>query len=186
MKQFYFFKELTTGYDTCQLLEVNPEVFACAIYRSKEIRVYKNEGKEFPLLGTIDNVESHGANSNGMCKINNNVFCSGDRNGVIYIASVYPLQIIQKIIFDKVAFIRFLHNSNDGFIFTSIDNKIFQYKIIKDEDGNFIKLEKYYTYEDAYDNSAIITTDDGKIIYCQKSEDLNTKFFLTEYFKEKN
>ena len=187
LKKFYFFKELTTSYDTCQLLEVNPEVFACAIYRSKEIRVYKNDGKEFPLLGTIDNVESHGTNSNGMCKIDDNIFCSGGGNCFIYIVSVNPVQIIQKLILHEKTYndILFLHNSNDRFIFTSIDDDIIQYKIIRDEDGNFIKLEKFFVYEKVIYNSSIITTEDGKILYKQKKrnfEDKN-KLFLTEYKK---
>ena len=42
-KKFEFFKELITNNDTCQLLEVNPQVFACAIYSSKIINVYKND-----------------------------------------------------------------------------------------------------------------------------------------------
>ena len=187
LKKFYFFKEITTGYDTCQLLEVNPEVFACAIYRSKEIRVYKNDGKEFPLLGTIDNVESHGTNSNGMCKIDDNIFCSGGGNCFIYIVSINPVQIIQKLIIheNKNNDILFLHNCNDSFIFTSIDDDTIQYKIIRDEDGNFIKLEKFFVYEKVIYNSSIITTEDGKILYKQKKrnfEDKN-KLFLTEYKK---
>ena len=68
--------EIITHSDTCQLLEVNPEVFACAIYQTKLINVYKNDSNEYPLLGSITNAESHGSNSNGMAKINNNIFCS--------------------------------------------------------------------------------------------------------------
>ena len=50
-KKFELFKEIITNDDTCQLVEVNPEVFACAIYASKLINVYKNDGNEYPLIG---------------------------------------------------------------------------------------------------------------------------------------
>ena len=75
LKQFEFFKELITNNDTCQLLEVNPDVFVCAIYNSRQINFYKNDGNEYPLLGYIDEVESHGINSNALAKINDNIFC---------------------------------------------------------------------------------------------------------------
>ena len=52
-KKFEFFKELITNNDTCQLLEVNPHVFACAVRESNIINVYKNDGNEYPLLGKI-------------------------------------------------------------------------------------------------------------------------------------
>ena len=36
---------------------------ACGIYRSRLIKLYKNDGEEFPLLGDIKKVESHESNS---------------------------------------------------------------------------------------------------------------------------
>ena len=147
LKQFEFFKELMTFNDTCQLLEVNPEIFVCAIYNSRKINFYKNDGNEYPLLGYIDKVESHGINSNAMARINDNIFCSGGKHGYFYIVSVNPIQLIQKFILTddnlyEVDEVDCIHNSNDGFIFTSCNKKIFQYKIIEDEDNNFIRLEK--------------------------------------------
>ena len=185
IKKFEFFKEIITNNDTCQLLEVNPEIFVCAIYTSKLINLYKNDGYEYQLLGKIINVESHGNNSNGMAKINENIFCSGGKYGHIYIISVNPIQIIQKIIISEgLNYIRFLYNSNDGFIFTALIDKIIQYKIIKDNADNFIQLEKYNIIEDGQDNTAIITTDDGKIFYNQKYKNNMTKLFLLEYIKK--
>ena len=98
-KKYELFKEIITNNDTCQLLEVNPDVFACAIYGTRLINIYKNDNNEYPLLGSISNVESHGSNSNGMAKINNNIFCSGGEKGYIYIVSVDPIQIILYILF---------------------------------------------------------------------------------------
>ena len=83
-KKFEFFKELITNNDTCQLLEANPQVFACAIYNSKIFKVYINDGEYYPILGQIKNAESHGNNSNGMAKINDEIFCSGGNPVYIY------------------------------------------------------------------------------------------------------
>ena len=190
-KKYELFKEIITHSDTCQLLEVNPEVFACAIYRTKLINVYKNDGNEYPLLGSITNAESHGSNSNGMAKINNNIFCSGGEKSSFYIVSVEPLQVIQKIILDDKSnfnFTRFIYKSYDGFIFTSVGEGIIQYKIVTDQDGNFIKLEEFSFIEDGINNTAIITTEDGKIFYKQHLDNMDgkTNLFLTNYKKLDN
>ena len=196
-KKFEFFKEIITNNDTCHLLEVNPQVFACAILGSNTINVYKNVGNEYPLLGTIDNVFSHGSNSNGMAAINDNIFCSGGENGYIYVVSIYPLQVIQKIkLLEKGnwGLVKFICKSIDGFIFTSVGDGIIQYKIIKDEDDNFINLEKFDIIEDGVENNAIVLTEEGKIFYKQKRlnnlgdlaiiiEIDKTNLFLTEYKK---
>jgi WD40 repeat protein len=188
-KKFEFFKEIKTNSDTCQLLEVNPHVFACAIYGPKVINVYKNDGKEYPILGQIKDAESHGNNSNGMAKINDEIFCSGGKDGYIYIVSVNPVQLIQKLILNKESYcyIHFLHNSGDGFIFTSFKKEIIQYKIITDEEGKFIELQEFDVIKDGLDIKAIITTDNGKIFYTQNMENGyqygKYNFFLTDYKK---
>ena len=183
-KKFEFFTEIITDEDTCHLVEVNHQVFACAIHPLKMIKVFRNDGNEYPLLGKIKNVESHGSNSNGMARINDNIFCSGGRYGFIYIVSIEPVQLIQKI-YNSYR-VRFLHRSYDGFIFTSFGEDIIQYKVIYNEDGNFIKLEIYNIINDIGDEKeAIFTTDDGKIFYCQKNTNQHGResFFLTEYKK---
>jgi len=60
IEEFEFYKEILTNYDTCQIVEVNPNVFACAIYTSKQIKVFNNNGNDYPLLGVISNAESQG------------------------------------------------------------------------------------------------------------------------------
>ena len=186
-KKFEFFTEIITDEDTCHLVEVNPQVFACAIHPLKMIKVFRNDGNEYPLLGKIKNVESHGSNSNGMTRINDNLFCSGGRYGFIYIVSIEPVQLIQKIYNNYNNYrVRFLHRSYDGFIFTSFGEDIVQYKVIYNEDGNFIKLEIYNIINDIGDEKeAIFTTDDGKIFYCHKNTNQHGResFFLTEYKK---
>ena len=183
---FEFFKEIITKDDTCQLLEINPNMFACAIYRKRLINIYKNDGNKFPLLGQIKDVESHGNNSNGMAKINDNLFCSGGEGCYLYVISVIPVQVIQTIIIGKRNYndyIHFVHKSYDEFIFASTGKQIIQYQIIKDKDNNFIKLEEIYEIEDGNDNSAIITTEEGKILYNQTFENsgLSTKLILIKY-----
>ena len=65
-----------------------------------------------------------------MAKINDKLFCSGGKNGFIYIVSIEPIRIIQKIRLSEYSYVKFLHNSNDGFIFAGIDDDIIQLKII--------------------------------------------------------
>ena len=186
VKKYEFFKEIITDEDTCHLVEVNPQVFACAIHSLKMIKVFKNDGDEYPLLGKLKNCESHGNNSNGMVRINDNLFCSGGICCTIYVASINPVQVIQKLVLrqNTLLSICFLHKSNDGFIFTSIRDEIIQYKIIYDMYGNFIKLEKFDIIDDlGSDYDAIFTTDDGRIFYNQKNNNNQGKkeFFLTKY-----
>ena len=123
-----------------------------------------------------------------MAKINDNIFCSGGIKSFIYIVSVEPVQIIQKIILNNnmnnLDYVLFLHNSNDGFIFTSFEEKIIQLKIINDEEGNFIKLQKFDEIEDSLINEAIATTNDGKIFYEIKSKNVEKlNFCLINYKK---
>ena len=123
-----------------------------------------------------------------MAKINDNIFCSGGIKSFIYIVSVEPVQIIQKIILNNnmnnFDYVLFLHNSNDGFIFTSFEEKIIQLKIINDEEGNFIKLQKFDEIEDSLINEAIATTNDGKIFYEIKSKNVEKlNFWLINYKK---
>ena len=53
-----------------------------------------------------------------MTKINDNIFCSGGKSGFIYIVSVEPVQVIQKIMLGigPTSKVGFLYRSNDGFI----------------------------------------------------------------------
>ena len=182
-KKFEFYKEIETYNDTCQLLEINPRVFACAIYKSKLIKVFKKSEGEYSLLGEISNVESHGEDSNGMAKINDKLFCSGGKNGFIYIVSVEPIRIIQKIRLSEYSYVKFLHNSNDGFIFAGIDDNIIQFKIIYDKNENFVNLEKFDKIKHGENSKAITTTNDGKIFYKKNIENYNEKsiFILKDY-----
>ena len=184
IEEFEFYKEIFTNSDTCHLIEVNQNVFACAIYSEKLIKIFNNDEKDYPLLGIINNCESHGNNSNGMAKINDKLFCSGGKEYFIYIICVEPIQLLQKI---KIGegnrlndYIHFLHVSNKGFLFTSDGNNIIQFKIITDEYNNFVELLKFDSINNIYSGSkAIITTEDGKIFYQLKEN--NMRFYLTPF-----
>ena len=120
-----------------------------------------------------------------MAKINDNIFCSGGEECSIYVISIEPVQIIQTIILgeNEYDYIHFLHKSYDGFIFASTKETIVQYQIIVNEDNDSIRLEKFDTIEDGNSNSAIITTEEGRIFYNQKFDDSeeSTKLILTKY-----
>ena len=189
VKKFEFFKEIITDDDTCQLLEVNPKILVCGIYSTKLINVYKKNGEDYILLEKIKNVESHGNNSNSMAKINDKLFCCGGKKGFIYIVSVEPVQVIQKIIVGESDFVYvgFLHNSNDGFIFTAFAHDIIQFEIINDEDGNFVELKKFDIIDTGVKNEAIITTNDGKFFYKKYNENSHDKSLLIlENYKMRN
>ena len=181
--EFEFIKEIYTDFhDICQLVEVNNNVFAFAIYTSKVVKVMNNDGNEYNLIGTIKNLESQGENSNGMARINDKLFCSGGKNYFIYIISVQPVELIQIIKLlsqEAVTNISFMHTTDDGlFIFTSYKENIIQLKIIKDRNNNFIELEEYYKITNKYMGSpAIVTTNDGKIFY----QFGRNQFCLTSY-----
>ena len=182
---FEFYKEIITDADTCQLIEVNPNVFACAIYKDKLIRIFKNNSNDYPLLGILRNVESHGNNSNGMAKINDKIFCLGGKNYFIYVVCIEPVQILQKIkLVNEVtlSIISCLNMSNKGFLFVSYGENIIQFKVKNDKRNNFIEFEVYDRKNDYYSQSqAFISTNDNKLFYQIKDNQMN---FCLQPFKE--
>ena len=110
-----------------------------------------------------------------MAKINDKIFCSGENKHILYIISVEPLQIIQKINLgfgddNEFGIIRFIYNSNDGFILTSPEDEIIQCKVVV-RDGAY--------------NSTVLTAGNGRIFYKQKKENMKNKInlYLTKYKK---
>ena len=86
------FMKIIINEDTCHLLEVNPSIFVATQYNSQYFQVYKNDGKNFPLIGELTNTLTHGYSSNGLAKINNNTICSGGK-GLFYVICIEPLQV---------------------------------------------------------------------------------------------
>ena len=181
--EFDFFKEIKTDEDTCHLIEVNPNVFACAIYKSRLIKIFNNDEDEYPLLGKIRNVESHGRNSNGMAKINDTLFCLGGKNYMIYVVCVEPVQLVQKIKLvseNSLCNITCLCMNDNGFLFASYGENIEQLKVINDIKSNYIEFKEFDMIKDKESQSeAIVLTDEGKIFYQIKAN--QTTFCLRSF-----
>ena len=182
INEFDFFKEIKTDEDTCHLIEVNPKVFACAIYKARLIKIFNNDENDYPLLGKIREVESHGNNSNGMAKINDKLFCLGGKNYTIYVVCVEPVQLIQKIkVVDEnsLCCVDCLYMSHNGYLFASYGDNIEQFKVINVK-NNFIELKEIDIIKNKESQSyAIVTTDDGKIFYQVKGNE--TMFHLFSF-----
>jgi len=170
--------EIIIDEDTCQLLEVNSSLFVATQYNSQTFQVYKNDGKAFPLIGELKNVGTHGNSSNGLARINNKVVCSASKK-VFYVICVEPLQIIQKITND-FSEITYLYIINDKYLYCKKNTTIFiQYKIIYDEECNFVELNELGCYDLGEDywisDNAILPLDDGRIIF--KVKNSNSKCY---------
>ena len=188
IEEFELYKEIITDNDACQLIEVNPNIFACAIYKDESIKIFNNNGNDYPLLGIISNVESHGDNSNGMAKIDDKLFCLGGINCTFYLVCVEPVQLIQKIQLyneNSLNYVSSLCMSNKGLLFVSYDDKIVQFKIINDENNNFIEFKEFDIINNKQNSSeAIVETEDGKIFYQLKTD--KTIFCLYPFKFDKN
>ena len=122
--------------------------------------------KLFPLTGEFKNIGTHGYSSNGLARINDKSVCSATY-GEFYVICVDPLQIMQKIL-KHFGNIPYLHITNDSYLYCKkqYDNFI-QYKIVCDEEGNFVRLcelGSYYLEEDCQVNEkSILPLEDGRI-----------------------
>ena len=177
-KEIYYeiFKEIIINRDSCNLLEVNQEIFVATQYTyGGYFQVYKNEGKNFPLIGQLIKIQSHGNSSNGLAKINDKLVCSTSDNIFFYIICIEPLQIIQKIKInsEKYITILYLYVTKDDYLYCKGGYaNIIQYKIKKDEDNNFIELIEIGKYNkgihfNSYEK-AILPFDDGRIFFVEE------------------
>ena len=117
-----------------------------------------------------------------MAKINDRLFCSGGKDYLVYVISIEPIQLIQKIkILENNDYtnLTFLY-INNGYFFTSYKENIIEFKIIYDEDNNFIEFKKIDIIQNKeYGSKAMITTYDKKIFYQIKKKKVT--FFLTPF-----
>ena len=166
--------EIVINRDICNLLEVNPSIFIAIQYsHGGYFQVYKNDGKNFPLIGELSNIRVVGISSNSLEKLNDNLVCSTAIN-FFYIISIEPLQIIQKVKInsDKFTQIFYIYATKDNYLYCKGEyQSIIQYKIIKDEDNNFIELKEIGKFR--YGNNicfekAILPFDDGRIFYVEE------------------
>ena len=168
------FQEIIINRNTCHLLEVNPSLFVVTQYHN--FQVYKNDEKEFPLLGEL-NLSSHGSSSNGLCKINDNIICCGG-DYVFTIISIVPLQVILKIPLNSIVYFTYVTKNN--YIYCKDKNCFIQFKIIKDDENNFLEIKKIGEYtlreKNFYSVSkAILPFDDGRIFFIEEQE--NYEFY---------
>ena len=172
------FFEIIVNRDTCHLLEVNPSIFVATQYsQNGYFQVYNNNGITFPLKGELRNVRSHGNSSNGLSKINDNLVCSSSE-GILYIISIEPIQIIQKIknIQNNIIYYNYITKNNYLYFAESYDY-ISQYKIIVDEENEFVEIVKVGEYNVASEK-AIIPFDDGRIFFKEPKKNLEDRFIL--------
>ena len=167
-KEFF---EIIINRDICNLLEVNPFIFiATQFSHGGYFQVYKNDEQNFPLIGELKNIRVVGISSNSLVKIDDNLVCSTAIN-YFYLISIEPLQIIQKIKIssDKFTQIFYIYVTQDNYLYCKGKyQSIIQYKIIKDEDNNFLELREIGIFK--YGNNisferAILPFDDGRIFY---------------------
>ena len=164
------FYEILLNRDTCHLLEVNPSIFIATQYENNgHFQVYKNEGISFPLIGEL-NVESHGYSSNGLCKINDKLICSGAEN-YFFIICIDPLRVIQKFPFNN-SILYYIYVTKEDYLYCRGEDCIVQYKI---EDNNFIEIiemDKYPIKESYFsEERAILPFDDGRIFFVDNKKE---------------
>ncbi len=175
--KYEIFHEIIINRDTSNLLEVNQKYFVAVQFsHGGHFQVYENNGKSFPLIGELINIESLGNSSNGLAKIDDNLVCSATNNSLFYIISIEPLQIIQKInIYSKKhTQILYIYVTKDNYLYCKGEyQSIIQYKIVKDEDNNFVELKEVGIYnKDIHITSyerAILPFDDGRIFYVDET-----------------
>ena len=179
--KYEFFKEIKTEDDTCQLIEVNPYVIACAIYTPKVIKIFKRKEGNYSLVRNFENCFSHGNNSNSMAKINDNLFCSG-ANYFIYIVSVEPAEIRHIIEIEHNGIIIFTYSINDYLLIGQYSN-IIEFKIDIDDKDNLIKPNQIKVIKNFIDQKcyALAITNKRKIFYEIIGTENKRKFILTNY-----
>ena len=176
---YVIYHEIIINRDTHHLLEVNPTTFVATQYsHGGYFQIYKNDGNLFPLIGELISIRAHGSSSNGLSKINDKLVCSTSNINLLYIICVEPIQIIQKIKMDweKITTIFYCYITKDNYLYFKGEyQSIVQFKIITDEDNNFIELVEIGTYNDnIYFNSyekAILPFDDGRIFFVEEKVD---------------
>lgn len=171
--------EIIINRDTCHLIEVNPSIFVATQYSSMGyFQVYINDGKTFPLKGELKNVKSHGSSSNGLSLINDNLVCSSSSEGILYIISVEPIQVIQKIKNKENNLIYYNYITKNNYLyFTERYDYISQYKVLFNEENEFVEIVKIGEYN-VNSQKAILPFDDGRIFFKESRKNQKDRFIL--------
>ena len=178
-KYFKKYKEIMVNKeeDIIDIFEINENIFTCSIAGKNIIKFYKNNRDNYPLIGTIKNVNVNPSNKNGFTKLNDEFFFYGSY--IIYIISIKAMEIIQKIKLPSLdisvplypdrsldyKLSLYIHNSVNNMIYIVYQEKIKQYKIIKDDD-NFVELKENDNWEFySYHSHKLIVTEKGEMFH---------------------
>lgn len=134
-KDFY---NILVNEEVCNLIEMTPSTFIAARNSNKSsIQIFRNDEKEFPLIGEIGNIEFHNSTTNGLSKINDKLCCVSGKGGYFYIICINPILIKLKLLVEKNRDIFYIYATKNNYIYCSgEDNDIVQYKIIFNDDKN--------------------------------------------------
>ena len=124
--------------EVCNLLEMSPTIFvASKICQKGPIQIFKNDEKEFPLIGEVDDITIHNSTTNGLSKINDKLFCVAGKEGYFYVICIDPVSIKTKILVEKNIDIFYIYATKNNYIYCSgEENDIVQYKIIFSDNKN--------------------------------------------------
>ena len=132
-----FYNILVNG-EVCNLLEMTPSIFVASKNSEKgPIQIFQNDEKEFPLMGEINDIPVHNSTTNGLSKINDNLFCVAGKEGNFYIICINPVSTKLKIKVDNQKDIMYIYVTQNKYIYCSGgENDIVQHKIIINDDKN--------------------------------------------------
>ena len=132
-----FYNILLNG-EVCNLLEMTSTIFVASKNTQKgPIQIFKNDEKEFPLIGEIDDITIHNSTTNGLSKINDKLLCVAGKEGFFYVICIDPASIKSKILVEKNIDLFYIYATKNNYIYCSgEENDIVQYKIIFRDNKN--------------------------------------------------
>ena len=86
----------------------------------------------------------------------------------VFIICIDPLQIIQKL--TSYTTVYNINITKEDYLYYTTYNFFAQYKIIKDEDNNFIELVEIGKYHKYLKESPMLPFDDGRIFFIDERE----------------
>ena len=96
----------------------------------------------------------------------------------MFVVSIIPLQVIQIITMNNLyKKINYIYTTNDNYLYCRGDSSINQYRIVKDQNDNFIELIEICKYPllEGFLNEerAIAPFHDGRIFFVERKNNIN-------------
>ena len=137
------FYNILVNDEVCNLLEMTQTIFVVGKNSIKgNIQIYQNDEKEFPLLGELDDIIVDNSTTNGLAKINDELFGAAGKEGYFYIISINPLEKKLKILVESKKEILYIYVTQNNYIYCSGGgNEIVQFKIIFNNEQNKKDIE---------------------------------------------